>query len=73
MKDNKVLVREENGEIVSMLHRNPYRIYMRGSGAVCDYIVGVSTLVAGRHKGYMKSHAGDLCGTCRKNGCRLRF
>ena len=25
MKDNKVLVREENGEIVSMLHRNPYR------------------------------------------------
>ena len=55
MKDNKVLVREENGEIVSMLHRNPYRIYMRGSEAVCDYIVGVSTLVAGRHKGYMRS------------------
>ena len=29
MKDNRVLVREENGEIVSMVHRNPYRIYMR--------------------------------------------
>lgn len=55
MKDNKVLVREENGEIVSMIHRNPYKIYMRGSEAVCDYIVGVSTLVAERHKGYMRS------------------
>ena len=55
MKDNKVLVREENGEIVSMIHRNPYKIYMRGSEAVCDYIVGVSTLVAERHKGYLRS------------------
>lgn len=55
MKDNRVLVREENGEIVSMVHRNPYRIYMRGNEAVCDYIVGVSTLVSERHKGYMRS------------------
>lgn len=55
MKDNRVLVREENGEIVSMIHRNPYRIYMRGNEAVCDYIVGVSTLVSERHKGYMRS------------------
>ena len=58
MKDNRVLVREENGEIVSMIHRNPYRIYMRGNEAVCDYIVGVSTLVSERHK----AHAGDAAG-----------
>lgn len=55
MKDNRVLVCEENGRIVSMLHRNPYRISMRGDVKVCDYIVGVSTAVSERHKGHMRS------------------
>ena len=55
MKDNHVLVCEEEGRIVSMLHRNPYRIYMRGTECVCDYIVGVSTVVSERHKGHMRN------------------
>ena len=55
MKDNHVLVCEEEGRIVSMLHRNPYRIYMRGTECVCDYIVGVSTAVSERHKGHMRN------------------
>jgi len=55
MKDNKVLVCEEDGRIVSMLHRNPYKIFMRGNVRECDYIVGVSTAVSERHKGHMRS------------------
>lgn len=54
MKDNKVLVCEENGKIVSMLHRNPYEISMRGRIKKCDYIVGVSTALSERHKGHMR-------------------
>lgn len=54
-KDNRILVREEEGRIVSMLHRNPYRISMRGHVAGCDYIVGVATAVSERHRGYMRS------------------
>lgn len=55
MKDNRVLVCEEDGGIVSMLHRNPYRISMRGKESVCDYIVGVATAPEERHKGHMRS------------------
>ena len=54
MKDNRVLVCEEDGKIVSMLHRNPYRIYMRGAEKTCDYIVGVATDVNERNKGHMR-------------------
>lgn len=54
MKDNRVLVCEEDGNIVSMLHRNPYRIYMRGQEKVCDYIVGAATTASERHKGHMR-------------------
>ena len=55
MKDNRVLVCEEEGKIVSMLHRNPYRIYMRGAEKTCDYIVGVATDIKERNKGHMRS------------------
>lgn len=55
MKDNRVLVCEEEGQIVAMLHRNPYRIYLRGEEKTCDYIVGVSTAVSERGKGHMRS------------------
>lgn len=53
-KDNQVLVCEEDGVIVSMLHRNPYKIYMRGETYPCDYIVGVATKVTERKKGHMR-------------------
>lgn len=54
MKDNRALVCEDGGEIVSMLHRNPYPVYMRGQVSSCDYIVGVATAEKERHKGYMR-------------------
>lgn len=55
MRDNRVLVQEEEGKIVSMLHRNPYKIYLRGRICRSDYIVGVSTAVSERGKGHMRS------------------
>lgn len=54
-KDNRILVCEKEGEIVSMLHRNPYSIFMRGDVKTCDYIVAVATKVSERHKGHMRS------------------
>ena len=55
IKDNRILVCEEEGRIVSMLHRNPYAVSMRGDVRTCDYIVGVATAVSERHKGHMRS------------------
>ena len=55
MKDNRVLVFEREGQVVSMLHRNPYRISLRGTEKTCDYIVGVSTSIEERGKGRMRS------------------
>lgn len=55
MKDNQVLVFEREGQILSMIHRNPYRLWLRGEETVCDYIVGVSTKVGERGKGRMRS------------------
>lgn len=54
MKDNRVLVREEEGRIVSMLHQNPYKVNVRGRVWRIDYIVGVATAEDKRHRGYMR-------------------
>ncbi len=55
IRDSRVLVCEQDGNIISMLHRNPYRISMRGNVQTCDYIVGVATAKEERHKGHMRS------------------
>lgn len=54
LKENRILVRTEDGQIAAMLHRNPYRIYIRGQRQSCDYIVGVATRQDKRHRGYMR-------------------
>jgi len=54
LKDNRILVRTEDGQIAAMLHRNPYRINVRGQRQSCDYIVGVATRQDQRHRGYMR-------------------
>lgn len=55
MSENQVLVREENGVIQSMLHRNPYRLQVRNTCWDVDYIVAVATRADMRHRGYMRS------------------
>lgn len=53
-RDNRILVMEQEGRIVSMLHRNPYTLWVKGKIWNCDYIVGVATEKASRRKGYMR-------------------
>lgn len=55
MSRNQVLVREEDGVIQSMLHRNPYRLQVRNVCWNVDYIVAVATRADMRHRGYMRS------------------
>lgn len=51
---NRILVLEEQGEILSMLHRNPYEIKAGNRDWVCDYLVGVATAKKARRRGYMR-------------------
>lgn len=53
-KDNRVLVLEEEGEIASMIHLNPYRVCARSQVWFCDYIVGVATGRDKRRRGLMR-------------------
>lgn len=62
MKDNRVLVLEEGGRIVSMLHQNPYRIRVREQVWQSDYIVGVATARDRRHRGYMRQLLNHMLG-----------
>jgi len=51
---NRVLALREHGEIVSMLHLNPYQLYMNGEIIASEYLVGVATKETHRHRGYMR-------------------
>lgn len=51
---NKIYMDWENGQAVSMLHRNPYRICMGDMQADSSYIVAVATKEEYRHQGRMK-------------------
>ena len=53
--DNEILVAEEEGQIVSMLHRNPYTFRLRGERVAADYLVAVATRVSFRHRGLMRA------------------
>lgn len=54
-RDNRILVAENDGAIVSMLHRNPYTFRFRGASVPVDYIVAVATKVTCRHQGLMRA------------------
>lgn len=53
-KKNKILTIHNGDILVSMLHRNPYTIRLRGREILCDYIVGVATKQTYRKSGYMR-------------------
>lgn len=53
-RDNQILVLEQDGQIVSMLHRNSYTMIMNGYEFLADYIVAVATEKAFRHQGCMR-------------------
>lgn len=55
VKDNRILVKAEEGKLVSMAQLNPYSFVCRGREWPVDYIVGVATAGDSRHRGHMRS------------------
>ncbi len=53
--DNRILAAIEEGNIVAMLHRNPYTFRFRGKCVRADYLVAVATRQPYRHRGLMRS------------------
>ena len=53
-KDNRILVLEQEGEISSMLHLNPYRLSVNGTEVNAYYYVAVATKAECRHQGMMR-------------------
>lgn len=53
IKDNKIYVIEEDGDIQAMLHLNPYEMSVNGRRQTAHYIVAVATRAAYRRRGYM--------------------
>lgn len=54
-KDNEIYVIEEEQEIRSMIHLNPYTLKVEDTAFYGHYIVGVATETAYRKRGYMGS------------------
>ncbi|WP_317367643.1 GNAT family N-acetyltransferase [uncultured Tyzzerella sp.] len=52
-EDNKILCKFVDDNISSMLHLNPYKIYINNKEYLSYYIVAVATLPEYRKKGYM--------------------
>ncbi len=53
-KNNKILVYEEGGQVLSMLQLNPYKTQVGEDTYNTDYIVAVATKDGCRRKGYMR-------------------
>ncbi len=53
-RDNEILAIREEGQIVSMLHLNPYVMIVNGYEIRSNYIVAVATHEEYRHRGYMR-------------------
>lgn len=53
-KDNRILVKKDNGFILSMVHYNPYRIRVKDQEWNLDYLVGVATDKARRREGHFR-------------------
>ncbi|MEG0214771.1 MAG: GNAT family N-acetyltransferase, partial [Hungatella sp.] len=55
IRDNQILVMEEDGKIISMLHLNPYQIAIQKQIRKSAYIVGVATTKEKRREGHMRA------------------
>lgn len=63
----------ENGETVSMLHLNPYRVMWNGRECHAYYIVAVATREKYRHRGYMKMLLQEVIKDAYKEQCPFLF
>ncbi|SEL01005.1 Acetyltransferase (GNAT) domain-containing protein [Butyrivibrio sp. ob235] len=53
--DNRMIVSLEDGEVISMLHLNPYYINLCGKVVKSYYVVAVATKEGRRHEGQMSA------------------
>ena len=54
IRDNEILGLKEDGQLVAMLHLNPYYLIVNGYEVRSSYIVAVATRERYRHRGYMR-------------------
>lgn len=67
-KDNKILVLEQDDNICSMLHLNPYRLSVNGTEEDAYYYVAVATKTECRHQGMMRKLLVRSLNDIRKEG-----
>ncbi len=72
-RDNKILVLEQEGAVVSMLHRNPYILIVNGYELRSDYIVAVATRKEFRHQGCMRALLERALGDMAEQGMPFTF
>lgn len=72
-RENGILVVKQQGEIVSMLHLNPYRLLVSGEKVQSYYIVAVATRLEYRHKGYMAKILTTALQKAEKEKCPFVF
>lgn len=53
-KDNEILVKKDNGLLISMVQYNPYSVKLRGRLWKLDYLVGVATEESRRREGHFR-------------------
>lgn len=51
--DNRIIASIEEGEVISMLHLNPFYMNLNGTKVKTYYVVAVATAQDKRHQGYM--------------------
>lgn len=54
LKQNRILAEVEDERVQSMIHLNPYDLWVRGRVWRADYLVGVATREALRRRGHMR-------------------
>lgn len=63
-RDNRILVTEEQGRIISMVHENPFCISLCGHAVSISYIVAVATHPDYRRRGLMQSLMREMFAEC---------
>lgn len=72
-RDNRILCREENGRVISMIHLNPYRVMVKNQIWRSDYIVGVATAKEKRRQGIMRELFQDMLADLYQEGRQFCF
>lgn len=70
---NKIIDYRKNGELIGMLHLNPYTVYAASKIVDCYYIVGVAVKEAYRGRGIMRDMMHRAIKVMRDEGCPFTF